>query len=155
MRGEPGPDSVPPSKYFLCCIGDALIVSLLEIDAGGKERLLTKDWLKGSHREFDVEKSKPWEPIHTYGNPAPLEPGIKLMPTANLFKAGSRIALRIRCVDDEPTNPLELVATSSLNCTAVVCTTDLHNDAQPSYLLVPITRRNVLNTYFLFPRSVA
>jgi predicted acyl esterase len=130
------------------------IVSLLEIDADGKERLLTKGWLKGSHRELDLKKSKPWEPIHRHRNPAPLKPGeitefdIKLVPTANLFKAGSRIALRIRCVDDAPTNPLELVATGSLNRTAVARVTVFHNEEQPSYLLLPVTRGNVLNTYF-------
>ena len=80
-----------------------------------KSGLLTKGWLKGSHRELDLKKSKPWEPIHKHTNPQPLKPGeiyefdIKLVPTANLFKAGSRIAVRIRCVDDAPTNPLELV----------------------------------------------
>jgi hypothetical protein len=43
-----------------------------------------------------------------------LDPGkiyefdIKLVPTGNLFKAGSRIAVKISCVDDEPKNPLEL-----------------------------------------------
>ena len=39
------------------------IVSLLEIDPEGNERLLTKGWLRGSHREIDVKQSKPWEPI--------------------------------------------------------------------------------------------
>ena len=137
------------------------IVSLLEIDADGKERLLTKGWLKGSHRELDLAKSKPWEPIHKHTNPAPLTPGeiyefdIKLVPTSNLFHAGSRIAVRIRCVDDPPANPLELVATGSLNRTAVARVTVFHNEDQPSYLLLPITKGNVLNTFFsggIFPK---
>lgn len=42
------------------------IISLLEVDQDGKERLLTKGWLKGSHRQLDMEKSKPWEPNYTH-----------------------------------------------------------------------------------------
>ena len=80
---------------------------------------------------------------------------IKLVPTSNLFHAGSRIAVRIRCVDDLPANPLELVATGSLNRTAVARVTVFHNEDQPSYLLLPITKGNVLNTFFsggIFPK---
>jgi len=129
------------------------IVSLLVIDSTGKERLLTKGWLKGSHRELDMQKSKPWEPIHTHAKSEPLVPGtiyefdIKLVPTGVLFKAGSRIALKIRCVDDDPSNPLELAATGSLPRTAVARVTVFHNDECPSYLLLPITKGNVLNTF--------
>lgn len=130
------------------------IISLLDIDREGNERLLTKGWLKGSHRELDLEQSKPWEPIHMHRRSEPLTPGevyefdIKLVPTANLFKAGSRIGLRIRCVDDEPTNPLELIATGSLPRAAVSRVTVFHDADRPSYLLLPITKGNVMNTYF-------
>jgi predicted acyl esterase len=129
------------------------IVSLLEIGADGKERLVTKGWLKGSHRELDMSRSKPWEPIHLHATTAPLTPGeiyefdIKLVATGNLFKAGSRIALKVRCADDEPTNPLELAATGSLRRTAVARVTVFNNDAAPSYLLLPVTKGNILNTF--------
>jgi uncharacterized protein len=129
------------------------IVSLLEIDADGRERLLTKGWLRGSHRELDMKQSKPWEPIHTHTKSEPLVPGeivefdIKLIPTGMLFKAGSRIALKIRCVDDEPTNPLELAATGSIHRTAVARVTVFHNEDYPSCLLLPVTKGNILNTF--------
>jgi hypothetical protein len=129
------------------------VVSLLEIDPQGNVRQLTKGWLKGSHQELDLQRSKPWEPIHKHTKSESLRPGeiyefnIKLVPTGNLFKAGSRIALRIRCTDDEPTNPLELLATGSLRRTAVARVTVFHNDAHPSYLLLPVTKGNVLNTF--------
>jgi len=129
------------------------IVTLLEIDAGGRERQLTKGWLKGSHRDLDMANSKPWEPIHTHAKSEPLVPGkiyefdIKLVPTGMLFKAGSRIALKIRCVDDDPTNPLELAATGSLPRTEVARVTVFHNEDYPSYLLLPVTKGNVLNTF--------
>jgi predicted acyl esterase len=130
------------------------IISLLEIDNEGHEQLLTKGWLKGSHRELDMEKSKPWEPIHKHKKANPLNPGeiyefdIKLVPTGNLFKAGSRIGLKISCVDDPPKTSLQLIGTGSLSRTAVSRITVFHNDDYPSYLLLPITRGNILNTFF-------
>jgi putative CocE/NonD family hydrolase len=130
------------------------IISLLEIDAEGKERFLTKGWLKGSHRQLDLEKSKPWEPIHKHTAPEPLTPGaihefdIKLVGTGKLFSVGSRIALRIRCVDDEPKNPFELAGSGSMRRTAVSRVTVFHNDEYPSALLLPVTRGNILNTFF-------
>ncbi len=136
------------------------IISLLKIDAEGKEHLVTKGWLKASHRALDLEKSKPWEPIHKHTGSEPLAPGkiyefdIKVIATGILFKAGSRIAVRIRCIDDQPKNPLELAATGSIPRAAVSRVTVFHNEDYPSYLLLPITKGNVLNTYFsggIFP----
>ena len=130
------------------------IISLLEIDPQGGERLLTKGWLKGSHRELDLERSKPWEPIHRHDKAEPLKPGkiyefdIKLIPTGNLFKAGSRIALRISSSDDPAKNPLEMIAAGSLPRASVSRITVFHNEDHPSYLLLPITKGNILNTYF-------
>lgn len=130
------------------------IISLFEMEPDGKERLLTKGWLRGSHREMDMRKSKPWEPIYTHKRSEPLTPGkiyefnIKLVPTGNLFRAGSRIALKICGVDDEPKNALELIGTGSIHRTAVSRITVFHNEDFPSYLLLPITKGNLLNTYF-------
>ena len=130
------------------------IVTLYEIDPQGNQRQLTKGWLRGSHRELDLKASKPWEPIHTHTKSEPLTPGkihefdIKLIPTGNLFTAGARIGLKISCVDDEPKNPLQLIATGSIRRTAVARVTVFHNEEYPSYLLLPITKGNVLNTFF-------
>lgn len=60
---------------------------------------------------------------------------IKPVPTGVLFKAGSRIALKIRCVDDELTNPLVLAATGSLPRTAIARVTVFHNEDYPFCLL--------------------
>lgn len=130
------------------------IISLLEIDKEGNELLLTKGWLKGSHRELDMEKSKPWEPIYTHKKSEPLTPGniyefnIKLVPTGNLFKAGSRICVKISCVDDPPKSSLQLIGAGSLSRTSVSRITVFHNEDYPSYVLLPITKGNILNTYF-------
>jgi putative CocE/NonD family hydrolase len=130
------------------------IVSLMEIDAEGRQRLLTKGWLKASHRELDVEKSKPWEPLYTHARSEALTPGeiyecnIRVVATGNLFKAGSRIAVKISCNDDPPKNPLEMIATGAIRMTAVSRITVFHNEDYPSYLLLPITKGNILNTFF-------
>jgi uncharacterized protein len=130
------------------------IVSLLEIDAEGTQRLLTKGWLKGSHRQLDFNESKPWEPVHTHTEPQPLAPGevyefdIKVVPTGNLFRAGSSVAVRLRCADDEPTNALELIGAGSLSSADVARITVFHSDEYPSYLLLPITEGNVMGTFF-------
>lgn len=130
------------------------IISLLEIDPEGNERILTKGWLKGSHRALDMEKSKPWEPIYTHERSEPLTPAaiyefdIKLVPTGILFKAGSRIGIKISCADDEPKSALELIGGGSLRRSAVSRITVFHEEDHPSYLLLPITKGNVVNTYF-------
>jgi uncharacterized protein len=130
------------------------IISLLEIDPEGKERILTKGWLKGSHRQLDMENSRPWEPVYLHETPEPLEPAkiyefnIKLVPTGILFTAGSRIGVKISCADDEPRSALELIGGGSLRRSAVSRITVFHNEECPSYLLLPITKGNVVNTYF-------
>jgi len=130
------------------------IVSLLEISPTGEERLLTKGWLKGSHRQLDLAASKPWEPIHTHLDPQPLTPGeiyefdIKIVATSNQFHAGSRIALRIACADDPPKDPLDLIGCGSLRRSRASRITVFHNEDYPSYLVLPITKGNLLNTFF-------
>lgn len=130
------------------------IISLLEIDADGNERILTKGWLKGSHRELDMDKTTPWEPVHTHAASEPLEPNevyefdIKIVPTANLFRAGTKIGLKIACADGKPKTPLERIGTGSMTRTAVSRVTVFHNEEHPSYLLLPITKGNILNTYY-------
>jgi len=129
------------------------VISLFEIDEEGNERLLTKGWLRGSHREIDVKRSKPWEPYHPHNKSEPLKPGeiyefdISLVPTGNLFKAGSRVGLKISSVDDEPTNPMELIAAGSLRRQSVSRITVYRNAGYPSCLVLPITRGNILQTF--------
>jgi predicted acyl esterase len=100
-----------------------------------------------------VENSKPWEPYHSHKKPEKLTPGeiyefnISLVPTGNLFKADSRIVLKISSVDDEPTNPLELIATGSLKKQSVSRITLHRNEDYPSCLVLPVTRGNILQTF--------
>jgi hypothetical protein len=129
-------------------------VSLFDADPEGKERLLTRGWLRGSQRAMDPNKSKPWEPFHSHINREILIPGqiyefnIKILPTGNLFKAGHRIGLKIRCVDDEkPRNFLEAIAQGHLWRQTPAWVTVYHDADHPSFLLLPITKGNIIGTY--------
>jgi predicted acyl esterase len=128
-------------------------VSLREVDASGHERVLTRGWLRGSHRAVDPARSAPWQPYHPHTRVEPLTPGtvyefqIPLVPTANLFRAGARIKLRIACTDDEPAHSLEAIASGHIRRQAPARITVYHDDRYPSHLLLPITRGNVLGTY--------
>ena len=128
-------------------------ISLREVDSEGNERILIRGWLRGSHRETDPNRSKPWEPFHPHSNSEPLIPdqiyefNIPIVPTGNLFKAGSRIKLKIASSGDQPKNPLEMLAGGHLLRQSASRITVFHNADYPSHLLLPITRGNVLETF--------
>ena len=129
-------------------------VSLLDIDPEGNETLLTRGWLRGSQRQVDPKKSKPWQPFHPHTKREPLTPGqiyefnIEVRPYGILFKVGHRIGLRIKCVDDEkPGNFLQAVAVGHLWRQASSRITLYHNAEYPSHLLLPITKGNIIETY--------
>ncbi len=63
--------------------------------------IVTKGWLRASHRALDPKWSLPHAPWYTDAKEQPLHPGqiykfdIAVMPTAHLFKKGSRIRLEL------------------------------------------------------------
>jgi putative CocE/NonD family hydrolase len=63
--------------------------------------IVTKGWLRASHRALDPDRSTDMEPYHTHADPEPLEPGkvyrfdISIEPQAHRFKKGDRIRLEI------------------------------------------------------------
>jgi uncharacterized protein len=63
--------------------------------------VITKGWLRASHRAIDHQKSTEMEPYHSHTNPEPIEPGkvyrfdISVEPMAHRFKQGNRIRLEI------------------------------------------------------------
>ena len=128
-------------------------VSLREVDGTGDEKILTRGWLRGSHRRVDPAQSKPWLPFHPHTASEPLVPGqiyefsIPLVPTGLLFKAGSRIKLKICCADDEPRTPLQTNASGHLRRQAPSRIKVYHNAGHPSYVLLPVTRGNLLGTF--------
>ena len=129
-------------------------VSLLDIDLEGNETLLTRGWLRGSQRQVDKKRSRPWQPFHPHTRREPLVPGevyefnIEVRPYGILFQAGHRIGLRIKCIDDEkPANFLQAIATGHLWRQASSRVTVYHNAEHPSHLLLPITKGNIIETY--------
>ena len=77
------------------------IITIKDVDTDGFEYVLSRGWLRASHRELDDQLSEPWKPYHTHTNPTPVEPGevyeyaIEIMPIANRFKAGHRLKLEV------------------------------------------------------------
>jgi predicted acyl esterase len=128
-------------------------ISLREVDSQGNERILTRGWLRGTHREVDPKRSKLWEPFHPHTKSEPLIPDkiyeykIPIVPTGNFFKAGSIIKLKIACIDDPPKHPLETVATGHLWRQSASRISIYHNADYPSYLLLPITKGNILGAF--------
>lgn len=74
--------------------------------------VVTRGWLRASHRSLDPERSTEMVPYHTHADPQPLSPGeiyqfeISLEPQAYLFKAGHRIRLEIANGDSPVTEAL-------------------------------------------------
>jgi len=141
-------------NLYASCRGTDMnfFVSLWEVDPEGKETRLTQGWLKGSHRELDKKKSKPWFPYHTHTNPQPLVPGriydfsIALNPTAVLFRAGYRFMLKISSSDDEPENLFQVGHEHLLSQTPNTIT--IYQSAEyPSHLLLPVTKGNIVGLY--------
>ena len=131
-----------------------LFASLWQVDPEGKERLLTRGWLKGSHREVDGSLSKPWLPVHRHRNAELLNPGqvyefnIPLVPTGAMFKAGYRILLKLSsCADDKPKDSMEAIAVGHLARQESSRVAVYHNDDYPSHLLLPVTEGNYMGTY--------
>ncbi|HLC40922.1 MAG TPA: CocE/NonD family hydrolase C-terminal non-catalytic domain-containing protein, partial [Methylomirabilota bacterium] len=92
-------------------------------------------------------------PVHPHARAERLEPGriyefqIPLVPTANLFKAGSKIKLRISCSDDKASHSLEGVGIGHIRRQLASRVTVYHNEEFPSHLLLPITDGNIIGTY--------
>ncbi|UUX95344.1 CocE/NonD family hydrolase [Aquabacterium sp. J223] len=104
-------ESTAPDTHF--------IVKLSEVFAPGSDarpgeqprfRVVSKGWLRASHRKLDEARTRPHWPWHAHDEPQPLEPGrvyrfdICVVPTAHLFKPGSRIRLEIANGDSQVTD---------------------------------------------------
>jgi uncharacterized protein len=119
------------------------------IPANLPERELTRGWLKASYRALDEERSTPWEPFHklTRSSIKPVIPGevieykIQVLGTANMFKAGHRIALEITCMDaPDGTGAMTSVEYIPYHvCSSRTVTHKIFRGGRyPSHLLLPI-----------------
>jgi putative CocE/NonD family hydrolase len=124
------------------------IATVKDVEPDGSNRILTRGWLKASHRELDEAKSGRWRPYHPHTDPEPVEPGavnryaIEIQPIANLFEAGHQLELEIWPMD----YPAEDYYDQTLLWGRVHhiphgedVTYDIHHDSsRPSHLLVPV-----------------
>ena len=141
--------------YLSATDTDALLfATLFLIDRDGNEHELTRGWLRASQRRLR-DDSEPWAPIQAHDNRDLLEPGkiyelkIPIVPTARLFHAGERIAVRIKGADDEPAvNSLQALARNHLRRPRPLRITIHHDESHPSHLDLPITRGNIIGTFF-------
>jgi predicted acyl esterase len=129
--------------------------SLWVIDTDGAEQMLTRGWLRGSQRKLDETKSKPWKPIHEHSGRESLTPGevyefnMQIRPYGILLTAGQRLKLKIASSDNEVvTNFNERTSRGHLLRPNASSVTIHHNHDAPSHLLLPITRGNVMETFF-------
>lgn len=89
-----------------------VFVALYEEEASDRRKLLTRGWLRASHRAVDAGRSRenrPWH-VHTRESVKPLEPGVseklqvEVIPTSNVFSEGTRLVLEIASSDSLPDN---------------------------------------------------
>ena len=135
-----------PDTEFVVKLSDQQ-PQLAEDMAGGNQpafTVVTKGWLKASHREKDLERSTPQRPFYTHNNPQPLEPGevykfeIEVMPASYLFRKGHRIRLEIVNGDSPLTDS---IFTHQYIPFKVGCDTIYHDAERPSRLLLPVVPR--------------
>lgn len=129
-------------------------VSLLHRDAQGKERVLTRGWLRGSQRKLDAARSKPWQPVHTHDERQPLVPNeiyefnIEIQSIGIELKPGEQIGLRIKSADnDVPATINEDIGSGAIARPMVSIVSVHHNDDCPSHLLLPVTAGNRVGTF--------
>ncbi len=112
-----------------------------KLDMNPRSRIVTKGWLRASHRAIDPNWSLPHAPWYSDAAAQLLHPNevyrfdIAVMPTAYLFKKGSRIRLELANGDSPVT---DAIFTHTYGPRQVGADTIYHDAAHPSQLLLPI-----------------
>ncbi|MFC1867491.1 CocE/NonD family hydrolase [Thermodesulfobacteriota bacterium] len=107
-----------------------------------KAKMLTRGWLKASHREKDETLSSSRRPYYCHTNPKPIKPGkiykfeIEIWSTSNLFKKGHRIRLDISNGD----SPGFDLGGHHFGL-KVGKDTIYHDKGHPSYLVLPVIQK--------------
>jgi uncharacterized protein len=114
-------------------------------DIQPSSRVVTKGWLRASHRAVDPKRSTEYALWYTHADPQPLEPGtvtkveVAVMPTAYRFKKGNRIRIDLANGDSGLTEfgwfhheytPDKLGQD-----------TIFHSEQYPSQILLPVVRQ--------------
>jgi predicted acyl esterase len=104
-------------------------------------QVVTKGWLRASHRALDERRSTEMEPYHTHTDPQPLKPGevyrfdISVEPNAFRFKKGSRIRLELANGDSPVT---DVLWTHYYQPNKIGQDTIWHSARYPSQLILPV-----------------
>jgi putative CocE/NonD family hydrolase len=104
-------------------------------------QIVTKGWLRASHRTLDPEQSTRYAPYYTHTKPEKLIPGqiyrleIAVMPAGHRFSKGSRIRLEVANGDSSAT---EYVFPHEYAPWKVGTDTLYHDARRPSRLFLPV-----------------
>ncbi|QXJ23846.1 CocE/NonD family hydrolase [Actinomadura graeca] len=88
------------------------IVTLRDVAPDGSSTVVTKGWLRASHRALDPERSEPYKPYHPHDRTVPVPVGepqdyaIELRETSMVFRAGHRLLLQVRGQDTQTEEPV-------------------------------------------------
>jgi hypothetical protein len=116
------------------------IVAINDVSPDGSVRLVTKGWLRASHRLLDEKRSKPYQPFHPHTESIPVEPGkideyaIEIREASNVFKTGHRIELVVKGQDSQYEEPIWHHVCNIKETTHTV----YHGSGHMSYLLLPL-----------------
>lgn len=109
--------------------------------ASQQATVVSKGWLRASHRRKDEEISTALRPFYRHDNPEPLEPGkivrleIEILPFSHVFKKGHRLRLEIANGDSPITDSL---FTHQYSWFKVGQDTIYHDASHASRLIVPV-----------------
>jgi hypothetical protein len=119
------------------------MIVMKDIGPDDSEEIVTKGWLKASHREIDEKRSTPYKPYHPHRKSVPVEPGriyeyaIEIRETSYVFKRGHALQLIIKGED----TPYEDVASVSYYHLPKAEKTEhsiYHDKNYRSHLMLPI-----------------
>ncbi len=85
---------------------------VVEGSYGFTEDIVTRGWLRASHRAVDDGRSTPWEAYHPHTHAEPIPPGetvgldLTLLPSATRFAADDALVLELRDHWFYPNNPI-------------------------------------------------
>lgn len=136
----------PVALHFWASLsaGDAnWFIQLRDVAPDGSATIVTKGWLKASHRELDPERSTPERPYHPHQRRLETIPNeiypyqVDLRDTAHVFLPGHRIQVLIKGQD----SPWEDFAIwYHVNNMARTEHTIHHDSLHPSHVLLPVRK---------------
>ncbi|MDE3076116.1 MAG: CocE/NonD family hydrolase, partial [Chloroflexota bacterium] len=106
----------------------------------GSSSVVTKGWLRASHRKLDAERSKPYLPYHPHDENVPVQVGrpatyaIDIRPTSMAFLKGHQLVMEVRGQDTQTEDPVWYHL-----CNPIETEHTVHcGGAEASYLLLPV-----------------